>query len=101
MRNVVTLNGTAVERGIAYGESARALIVEAAARWEAELGSDREDVLRALVDASGFRATATRVTPALVEELDGIALGSGVDHRLVWALNLLDETWWVRRQDRG
>src|SRR4051812_13096694 len=101
MPRVLTLEGDGAGRGAAYGEGARDLIVEAAARWESELGERAEDVLHDLVDASGFAEAVRRLDPSLAEEVEGIARGSGVDRRRVWALNLLDESWWVARGLRG
>src|SRR4051794_28199445 len=101
---VVAMHGNAHERGVAYGKAARDLIVECSRRWMADAGDRADELLVTLVDRSGFRATATRLAPALVAEVDGIAVGSGVDPRRVWALNLLDEDWWLRRrldEDRG
>src|SRR4051794_14354529 len=102
MPRVITLEGAPRERGLAYGDAVRPLIVEAAARWQADAGRQSEDVLTALLARTRFRAAARQFTPYLVEEIDGIAQASGVDQRLVWALNLLDESWWVRpRPDAG
>jgi hypothetical protein len=94
---VLLLEGGALERGLAYGESARALVTESAARWRAGAGADGDRILDALVRASGFVAAVQHFTPALGEEIEGIARASGVERDLVWALNLLDEDWWVRR----
>src|SRR4051794_1782569 len=90
--------GTPSERGLAYGELARPLIEEAAARWQAGAGSRCDEVLHALLDRTDLVATARRLTPYLVEEIAGIAQAAAVDQRLIWALNLLDEDWWVRRR---
>jgi hypothetical protein len=98
---VLTLAGSPMQRGLAYGESARELIQEAAARWDADAEPDPEGALSAVVDRTGFVATASRLTPWVVEEIEGIARASGVDLRRTWALNLLDEGWWVRRRPTG
>jgi len=93
---VLTLEGDARQRGEAYGEQAKDLIAEAAERWTSDAGTSYRNLLDELVDRSSFRTTATRFSPGLVAEVDGIARASGVDPRLVWALNLLDEDWWTR-----
>jgi hypothetical protein len=92
------LEGSPLERGLAYGESTRELVTESAFRWCADAGADRERIVDALVRSSGFRAAVERFTPSLGAEIEGIARGSGVDRDVVWALNLLDEDWWVRRR---
>src|SRR4051812_10452010 len=90
--------GTPNERGLAYGEAARPLIREAAARWQAGAGARRDAVLHALIDRTDFVTAARQFTPYLVEEIAGIAHAAEVDERVLWALNLLDEDWWIRRR---
>jgi isopenicillin-N N-acyltransferase-like protein len=94
---VITLHGDGRTRGEAHGEAARDLVVEAADRWCAG-AHDADTVLDGLVDRSGFLRTARRLTPSLFDEVEGVARASGVDRRVVWALNLLDEDWWMRRR---
>jgi hypothetical protein len=55
-----------------------------------------EDYVERLVDGTGFVATVRRLAPELAEEVEGIAAGSGLDRRVAWALNLMDEEWWFR-----
>src|SRR4051812_4604618 len=93
---VISLAGAPRERGRVYGETARELIAEAAARWQRAVAAGRPTLIDSLLH-SGFRETAGRLTPWLVEEVEGIAEGADVDPRLVWALNLLDESWWLGR----
>jgi len=94
---ILTLCGDGKARGLAHGEAARDLVVEAADRWRADVASKHDETLTALVDASGFVSTTERLVPDLVDEIEGIAAASGVDRRVVWALNLMDEDWWTRR----
>jgi isopenicillin-N N-acyltransferase like protein len=93
---VVVLEGSPRERGQAYGEEARELVREGAERWRGGLTSPEDAYLDELIDGTLFVETARRLTPELVEEVEGIAVGSGVDLRRLWALNLMDEDWWVR-----
>lgn len=92
----ITLQGSGTARGLAHGEALRELVVEAAERWRADVGGRLEAHLAALVDDSGFIATAQRFVPDVVDEIDGVSRASGVDRRTVWALNLMDEDWWMR-----
>ena len=101
MTRVLTLEGDPSTRGEAHGEQAKDLIVEAAQRWRADVGADWAAHLATLVDHGGFATTARRLTPWLVEEIEGVARASGVDLRAVWALNLLDEDWWTRSSRAG
>ena len=94
------MEGDGLTRGQAYGEGARDLIVESAERLVATLSHalpiDVGEYLALLTESTGFRETARRLTPDVMDEVDGIAAGSGVDARTVFALNLLDEEWWFR-----
>src|SRR4051794_8954372 len=100
MALVIEMEGGPRERGLAYGETARPLIAEAAERWQQDAGADAAALEHALVHANGFRAAARRWAPALVDEVDAIAVGSGIDGDRIWALNLLDEGWWMRHSDQ-
>jgi hypothetical protein len=99
---VFVLAGSATERGEAYGESARDLVREAQGRWTEHigrgLGMPMDDYLCELVDRTGFRSAAARHCPQLMAELAGVARASEVDERTLFAMNLLDEEWWLRRQ---
>jgi isopenicillin-N N-acyltransferase like protein len=97
---VIRVEGSGRQRGESHGEEARDLVRESASRWAESVGLEVslpvERYLDELVERSGFVRTAQRLTPDLVEEVDGIAAGSGVDRRRVMALNLMDEDWWLR-----
>lgn len=99
---MITLAGNPSARGEAYGESARDLVGEAAERWTENigrgLGMPVADYLVELVDKTGFRSAAAEHCPDLLAEIAGLSRASGVDERLVFAMNLLDEEWWLRRQ---
>src|SRR3954465_1943007 len=58
---VVVLEGRPRERGLAYGETARDLIVESASRWTADAGPDQDRVLDVLVRTSGFQAAVEQL----------------------------------------
>lgn len=102
---VFELSGAPAERGESFGEHARPLIAETADRWYADaayrFGNRVDEYLDHLVVDSGFRATAAKLTPDLVAEVDGTALASNCDPRVVWALNLMDEDWWMGTRFAG
>jgi len=83
-----------------YGESARELIREAAARWRANVldvaPRPSSAYLSALVRETGYRAAARRHAPDLVEEIAGMAAASGVEEDVLFGMNLLDEEWTLR-----
>lgn len=89
-------------RGEMYGESARELIREAAARWRAAIldtapaGLGPDAYLAALVRETGYRVAVRRHAPDLLEEVAGIAAAAGVDEDVIFGMNLLDEEWTLR-----
>jgi hypothetical protein len=99
---VFRLTGTPKARGEAYGEDARGLVQEAADRWSENIGRGLAvpvaTYVSELVDNTGFRGAARRHAPELLEELAALARASGIDERLLFAMNLLDEEWWLRRE---
>ncbi|HWC33603.1 MAG TPA: C45 family peptidase [Mycobacteriales bacterium] len=99
---VVTLAGSAVTRGEAYGESVRDLVREAAERWSERIGRGLavplDDYIGELVDRTGFRRAVGEHCSDLLDELAGLARASGIAERTLFAMNLLDEEWWLRRR---
>ena len=97
--DLVTIDvaGSPRERGRAHGEQGRELIHGGLDRWRADLagrGKDADRLWKGLSRESGFRQAAARWAPDLLEEISGIAEGSGADPDAVFAINCLDEAWW-------
>ncbi|MFO0983051.1 MAG: C45 family peptidase [Planctomycetota bacterium] len=94
---VVTLEGTARERGRMHGEALRAMIRETVEPWRASLSSRKgESVDQYLVRfarETSFADAITHHTPHLMDEIRGIAEGSGVPFETIFAMQLLDEEW--------
>jgi isopenicillin-N N-acyltransferase like protein len=95
---VLVLEGDAAERGRQHGEALRDEVRAALGRFghdvETRTGMhvDRY-VARFLADTS-FGGAIHAHTPALAEEVAGIAAGADVPHDHLLAYNLLDEEWW-------
>lgn len=104
-RDVVVVAGTARERGLQHGLAVHDEIHEGYRRWRKvvteERGEPWEQWLHALVHESGFLTTARQLTPTLVEEVEGIAVGAGLDFDEVFAYQLADEGWWFRAEAKG
>lgn len=104
MREVVVEGGPR-DRGRAHGEELRDAIQDAFGAWRdgvgAEVEVDVDDFLGRLVHDTDFVAAARRHTPALLEEVDGVAEGSGLGGDECLAYQLMDEEWWFRREAGG
>jgi isopenicillin-N N-acyltransferase like protein len=101
---VIDAAGSPREIGRAHGEHARDLIRDSLDRWRSALeadGKDADALWHALARRAGFREATARWTPDLLEEVEGIAEGAGVDPDLVFATNCLDEAWWWHEKGPG
>ena len=92
----ITLSGAPVERGRAHGETLRVMIDDAITRWREHLAAtiDPDRVINEVAGDVGFLAAAEAHTPHLVEEVRGIAEGSGQTFETMFAWQLIDEVWW-------
>ncbi|NIB42495.1 hypothetical protein HBA55_23005 [Pseudomaricurvus alkylphenolicus] len=102
---VVVLEGKSFrERGRIHGETLREMIIEHQQRWqddlEASTGMDPSRYLEQLYSETNFMPAIERWTPQLLEEVEGIAEGSGVDLRYILARQLSDEEPWYRREKK-
>jgi len=83
--------------GRIHGESLRADIIETMGRWKAALsensGLTADEFVERFLDATDFGPAIERSTPNLMEEVRGIAEGSGASFRDVYAYQLIDEQW--------
>ncbi len=95
---IVECRGDGRARGRAHGESLRGQIHGLLERWDADvagrLAQPPQTVVSALVETTGFVAAIERHTPDLLDEVRGIAEGSGIAFDRILALNLMDEEWW-------
>lgn len=98
---VLVLKGNPRQRGQAHGEQLRSLIAEHYDRWRAmmsaETGLDPADYLEKFFAATDFMPAIERYAPDLLEELHGIAEGSGQPFEHVLARQCSDEEPWFRQ----
>src|SRR6266540_2346933 len=102
---VVDVRGPGRERGRMHGEALRDRITAGLERWDADVAArlrvaPAEHVARLLAETR-FPETIKRHTPALLDEVRGIAEGAGAAFERVLAYNLMDEEWWFSRSPSG
>jgi predicted choloylglycine hydrolase len=95
---VVEISGSPRERGRAHGESIRALIQARDARWrheiEADCGQPADQLIERFLAETRFLPAVQRWTPELLDEVAGVAEGSGLPYERILACQLMDEEWW-------
>jgi len=101
---VLVLEGSPRERGQIHGEALRPVILEYIGRWKNHLqesmGMDPNEYIEQFTQETDFLAAIKRWTPDLLEEVRGIAEGSGVNFGTIFANQLGDEEWVYRRHKK-
>ncbi len=102
---VVEMRGPPRQRGQAHGEALKARIAETMARWHDDIAvayeRDVDGFIDAFLAATRFPAALDRWTPGLMDEIEGIAEGSGQPRRDVMALQFMDEQWWFNAERKA
>lgn len=101
---VLVLEGTPYQMGMIHGMALKPEITELIKRWKADLARTykvtAEDFIRKFLNHTDFRPSIDRWTPGLLDEVRGIADGAGVDFDMMYAFQLIDESW-VMNEDFG
>jgi hypothetical protein len=101
---VLVLEGSPRERGRIHGETLRGKIREMIGLWKenihADLGMDPDLFLEQLTAETNFLPAIKKWTPDLLEEVEGIAEGAGVDFNTIYARQLSDEEPWFRLEKK-
>jgi len=99
--NIIVLEGPPKRRGQIHGESLRSKISEIVSIWKEELHKANEmnpdAYIEEFVQNTNFIKAIEKWTPDLLEEVRGIAEGSGIDFKTMYAFQLVDEEWWYSR----
>ena len=95
---VIEISGSPRERGHAHGEGLRALVRDRDARWRQEIETDyatpADAFIQRFLAETRFIPAIQRWTPALLDEVLGIAEGASLPYERVLACQLMDEEWW-------
>jgi isopenicillin-N N-acyltransferase-like protein len=97
---VLTLEGSPKERGRIHGETLKSMIREILERYRHNLHynyhKDPDQLIDYFLSNTNFLLAVKKWTPLLLEEVEGIADGVGVDFREIFAMQMAahDEGWW-------
>jgi len=93
----VELSGSGYERGVQHGKALRAEIADILRRFKGELKISRErdpdSLITEFLHATDFIPAIKKWTPDLLDEVKGIADGSGQKFETIFAYQLPDEIW--------
>ena len=93
----LTLEGTAYQRGVIHGETLRSQIQELIGIWKADLsavfGTDADRHIHTFLQRTRFLPAIKEWTPDLLDEIRGMADGSGLSFESLLAFQFLDELW--------
>jgi hypothetical protein len=98
---VLVLEGAPYERGFEHGQALKKEIHELVKLWKADIvrsyKMDANTFITKFLKRTNFQKAIKRWTPELLEEVKGIAEGSGIDFPTVFAFQLIDEMWVLGR----
>lgn len=94
---LIELSGNAYERGLKHGKQLQAEITEVFGKWKANIRKsvkgDPDSLLTVFLAATDFEQTTKKYSREIIEEINGIAKGSGQSFKDVFAFQLVDEFW--------
>jgi predicted choloylglycine hydrolase len=92
---VLVLEGTARERGLTHGKALKKQIHELVKLWKEDLAeryrTDADAFIKRFVKQTDYPAAIKKWTPELLDEIRGIAEGSGMDFDTMLVFQLMDE----------
>jgi predicted choloylglycine hydrolase len=94
---VLVLEGTPYNRGLVHGKTLRDKIHEGIRLWKTDLHKtykmDPDAFIKRFVQQTNYLPAIKKWTPELLEEIRGIAEGSGIDFDTMLVFQLIDEYW--------
>ena len=94
---VVTLQGSPYARGFEHGKQLQPEIQSLIKLWKKDLRSrfqtDPDSFIKSFFERSQYRKVMERWTPDLLQEIKGIAEGSGAAYETIFVFQLVDEYW--------
>lgn len=104
--DIVICVGTPQQRGEQHGEALRDQIADGLGRWAEAIatahGIEPQTYIARFIQGTDFLPAIRQWTPALLDEVVGIARGANQPWEWIYACNLLDEEWtWSSARRRG
>ncbi len=94
---VVELKGDAYNRGLQHGRQLKNEIAAVFKKWKINIarntGRDPDTLLNEFLKATNFIPAIEKNIPSIIDEMHGIADGSGQSYHDVYAFQLVDEFW--------
>jgi isopenicillin-N N-acyltransferase like protein len=94
---VLELSGSPYERGFQHGTQLRPQIAEIVALWKKSLRQvsklDPDSLIKRFLTETDFTPAIKKRTPDLLDEVRGIAEGSGQPFETIFTFQLMDEIW--------
>ena len=94
---LLQLKSSPYERGLQHGTQLKSQIAEVYGKWKNNIRrsgfSNPDSLLKTFLAATDFEPAIKKYTPSILEELKGIADGSGQSYDDVFAFQLVDEFW--------
>jgi len=94
---LLELSGTAYERGLAHGKLLKSEIQEVIQLFKEDIksttGQDPDEFIKQFLALTDYKTAVRQYTPELLEEVRGIAEGSGIDEETIFMHQLGDEYW--------
>ena len=94
---VLQLSGSGHDRGLQHGRQLRSEITKILKLWKEDLHNqskqDPDSLIQSFLAETNFMPAIKKWTPEILDEVKGIAEGSGQPFETVFAFQLVDEFW--------
>ncbi|WP_259065255.1 C45 family autoproteolytic acyltransferase/hydrolase [Mucilaginibacter sp. X4EP1] len=94
---VIELSGNGYQRGLQHGKLLKREIGEIILKWKQNIkqgtGTDADQFIKAFYTNTNFEPISKKLTPQIMDEVKGIAVGSGQSYIDIFCFQLADELW--------
>jgi len=96
-KNVIVLEGSPYDRGLTHARELKIEISEVIQLWKNDIERsykiDAEDFISQFLKKTNYLPAIKKYTPELLDEVKGIADGSGIEYNTLLTFQLVDEVW--------